>query len=76
MHNLTASCHCGNLRAEVAFSRVPVELRPRVCDCDFCRKHGASYLADPQGTLHIQIKDAQKVYWSRFAMKMPMVTMA
>lgn len=34
---------------------------PRACDCDFCRKHGAAYISDPQGAVRIQVKDAQQL---------------
>jgi hypothetical protein len=57
MPTLTASCHCGNLSAEFELTQATSEYRPRLCDCDFCRKHGAGYLADPNGALDIRVKD-------------------
>jgi len=57
MHQLTGGCHCGNMRVEVELPRPPGDYSPRACDCDFCRKHGASYLSDPQGSMLIRIKD-------------------
>lgn len=27
---------------------------PRACDCSFCRKHGASWVSDPEGSLRIE----------------------
>jgi hypothetical protein len=33
---------------------------PRSCDCDFCHKHGASYLSDARGSLNIQTKDPRE----------------
>ena len=57
MHQLTGGCHCGNIRVEIALPRPPGDYSPRACDCDFCRKHGASYLSDPHGSLLIRIED-------------------
>ena len=56
---LTGACHCGNLRLEVQLTRAPASYSPRACDCDFCRKHGAAYVSDPQGTLVVRISDEQ-----------------
>jgi hypothetical protein len=57
-------CYCGNIRLSVTLSRDPSAYNPRACDCDFCQKHGAAYVSDPQGELRIQINDAAQV--SRF----------
>jgi len=57
MHSLNGSCHCGNLSVALQLTQAPAEYAPRRCDCDFCRKHGASYLADPAGTLRIEVKN-------------------
>lgn len=57
MHELKGGCHCGNIRVDVALTRAAHEYVPRACDCDFCRKHGASYLSDPAGSLVIEVKD-------------------
>jgi hypothetical protein len=61
MHELNGTCHCGNIHVEVKLSRTPVSYRPRVCDCDFCRKHGAAYISDPQGLVRIRVRDAQQL---------------
>ena len=34
---------------------------PRACDCDFCTKHGATYISDPNGKLAIQIKNPNEI---------------
>lgn len=57
MHTLSGGCHCGNILLEVGLPQTPASYRPRVCDCDFCVKHGAAYLSDPQGTLTLRIRD-------------------
>ncbi len=60
MHKLEGGCHCGNIHMDVALPRAPGEYRPRACDCDFCTKHAAAYLSDPQGSFSIHIGDAAK----------------
>jgi hypothetical protein len=30
-----------------------------VCDCDFCRLHGAAYISDSEGTLRIRVEDEE-----------------
>lgn len=57
MHKLEGSCHCGNIEIEVALALAPDEYIPRACDCEFCRKHGASYISDPDGSLVIKVRD-------------------
>jgi hypothetical protein len=57
MHRLRASCHCQNLVLELELTRPPATYAPRACDCDFCTKHGATYLADPAGSLVIHVTD-------------------
>jgi len=57
MHKVGGGCHCGNILVELALTRPPATYNPRACDCDFCRKHCAAYLSDPQGSLLIRIRD-------------------
>ena len=57
MIKLTGGCHCGNILMEIGLARPPSEYHPRACDCEFCSKHAASYVSDPQGSLLIRIKD-------------------
>lgn len=60
MHELSGGCHCGNLRLQLQLTRPPDTYHPRACDCDFCRKHGAAYVSDPQGSLLIRISDERQ----------------
>src|SRR5215207_4374479 len=60
MHKVTGGCHCGNLRVNLELTAAPGTYHPRACDCDFCRKHGAAYVSDPNGALRIQITDARE----------------
>jgi len=57
MHKVSGGCHCGNIRIEAELTRPPGTYDPRACDCDFCMKHRAAFLSDPQGSLVIHIRD-------------------
>jgi hypothetical protein len=57
MDRVSGGCHCGNIRMQMQLAREPAAYRPRACDCDFCRKHDAAYVSEPQGTLHLQIAE-------------------
>lgn len=57
MQTLSGGCHCGNIRITLTLSRGAGSYNPRACDCDFCRKHRAAYLSDPQGSLLILIRN-------------------
>lgn len=59
MEQLSGGCHCGNLRVEVVLSRQSGTYQPRACDCDFCRKHGAAYISDPEGSLVVRVKQME-----------------
>jgi len=57
VYKFKGGCHCGNIQIEVKLTRAPISYNPRVCDCDFCRKHGASYVSDAQGSMRMQVQD-------------------
>jgi hypothetical protein len=57
MHKVSGGCHCGNILVDLELARTPDTYDPRSCDCDFCRKHSASYVSDAQGSLVIRFKD-------------------
>jgi hypothetical protein len=59
MPRLAGGCHCGNITVSVELERAPGTCAPRACDCEFCRKHGAAWVSDPQGSLAIRIRDAR-----------------
>ena len=60
MQVLTGGCHCGNLRVQLELTRPLDAYSPRACDCDFCSKHYAAYLSDPDGSLLVQITDDEQ----------------
>lgn len=53
---LRGGCHCGKVKIEFETAISPADFTPRVCDCSFCLKHGASYISDPDGSLSIEAK--------------------
>lgn len=59
MHELSGSCHCRNVQVAIELPLEPQTYNPRACDCDFCVKHGAAYVSDPNGSLLIQARDQQ-----------------
>jgi hypothetical protein len=65
MHKVNGACHCGNIQLDMELTREPHSYNPRACDCDFCRKHGAAYVSDAQGSLRIRIKDEREIAWYR-----------
>jgi hypothetical protein len=60
-HIYSGSCHCQNIRFEFHSDFKFLKFSPRACDCDFCLKHGASYVSDPDGILRIKISDENEV---------------
>ena len=60
MPRMNGGCHCGNIAVEMTLVDMPDSYRPRACDCDFCRKHGASYVSDTRGSLMIRIRDERE----------------
>ena len=61
---LRGGCHCGNIRVAFGTSKPLGDLVPRVCECSFCAKHGASYVFDSDASLLIEatVKDAVGEY--------------
>lgn len=59
MTRLHGSCHCGNIKIEAELPKNMESYSPRACDCDFCEKHSAAYVTDPQGKLKVKVRDSQ-----------------
>ena len=47
-------CHCGNLRWHFESAQPLSASAPRACDCEFCTRHRAAWVSDPQGRLRIR----------------------
>jgi hypothetical protein len=61
-------CHCGNLALLLETALLPEQLPQRICNCDFCRKHGARYTSDAGGTAAIGVADPQLLGRYRFGL--------
>jgi hypothetical protein len=48
-------CHCGDLRVLLDTEVAPERTAVRLCQCGFCRRHGARAATDPAGHLTITI---------------------
>lgn len=54
-------CHCGTLTVLFETAQDPGRMPLRSCGCTFCRKHGATAVTDPSGSLEVRIHDAECV---------------
>lgn len=61
MQSIQGGCYCGNLKFQAGLTRSTDSYAPRACDCDFCAKHAAAYVSDPEGTLQFQVCDPDKL---------------
>ena len=61
MQIINGHCHCGNISLEITLSVPPKNIVPRHCDCDFCQKHRAEYISDPNGKINIHIKNPSDI---------------
>ena len=58
MNALKGSCHCGNVDFTFSTRQSEETLAPRRCGCSMCRRHGASWISDPDASLEIRYRDA------------------
>ena len=64
----SGQCHCGKLKASFETQKTPQALGVRTCSCDFCRRHGAINISDPEGEVVVDAK-ADDVIRYRFALR-------
>lgn len=69
LRQFLGGCHCGNLSVVFETVRKRKDLRPRACQCSFCRAHGARTITDPAGTLRIAIADEARCSVYRFGLQ-------
>jgi hypothetical protein len=63
------SCHCGAI-AYTYVTALPVRRWPvRVCQCTFCRGHGARHSSDPLGELQFRFERPEFLRRYRFALR-------
>ena len=58
MNELRGSCHCGNVEFTLFTEKNVDGFTPRRCSCSMCRRHGASYISDPNARLALRYRDA------------------
>ena len=63
---IDGGCHCGAIRWRLAAPVGAESLPVRVCQCDFCLKHGARYTSDPRARLELQAAADDLVQRYRF----------
>jgi hypothetical protein len=68
MEKLTGGCHCGNLTVTLETQHGPEELPVWVCDCSFCRLHGARTTSDPEGRVSIRVREPAQLSRYRFGL--------
>ena len=62
-------CHCGNVELEFTSDIPPADIEIRECQCDFCRKHGAIAMSDPNGKLSILVNDRNNLNLYAFGLQ-------
>jgi hypothetical protein len=66
MHELRGSCHCGNVEFTLVTNKDVDGFVPRRCSCSMCRRHGASYISDPNARLELRYRDGSQLSLYRF----------
>lgn len=67
--NISAACHCGNLRLDIGWPGPADGIKVRNCSCSFCVKHGGAWTSHPDARLRITINDAGALTRYRFGTK-------
>ena len=62
-------CHCGNLGFALETALTWAAIRPRECDCSFCRAHASRCVSDPQGRASIFVADPDRLVRYRFGLR-------
>lgn len=63
---IDGGCHCSAIRWRLVAPGGTGALPVRVCQCSFCRKHGARYTSNPRATLTLHAPDDNLVQRYRF----------
>lgn len=68
-YKVAGECHCANLSFELTTRTALGDIVARSCDCSFCQKHGATYWADPEGSITIRIEDERYLQKYHFGLR-------
>jgi hypothetical protein len=63
---INGSCHCGNIRFDLAWPDGASQIGVRECGCSFCQKHGGVWTSHREAVLDVQIDDASLISNYRF----------
>ena len=66
---ITAACHCGNVRFNLLWPESEATIQVRECGCSFCRKHGGAWTAHRNSKLNVQIENSLRVSRYNFGTK-------
>lgn len=69
MNTLRGSCHCGNVGFTLLTEQSEQSLVPRRCGCSMCRRHGASWVSDPEARLELSCRDEAHVSIYQFGQR-------
>jgi hypothetical protein len=61
MNVLKGSCHCGNVEFTLLTQSSERNLVRRRCGCSMCRRHGASWISEPDARLEIRYRDESRL---------------
>lgn len=61
MNTLKGSCHCGNVDFTLLTQLSEHSIVRRRCGCSMCRRHGASWISDPDARLEIRYQDESRL---------------
>ena len=62
-------CHCGNLGFALETALTWETIRPRECDCSFCRAHAARCVSDPKGRAALYAADPERLVRYAFGLR-------
>lgn len=61
MNTLKGSCHCGNIDFTLLTQLSEHSIVRRRCGCSMCRRHGASWISDPDARLELCYQDESRL---------------
>lgn len=61
MNTLKGSCHCGNVEFTLLTQLNEHSIVRRRCGCSMCRRHGASWISDPDARLELRYQDESRL---------------